>query len=128
MIMKSEELRVATRNVLEQGFMSGKGVATFAPFTIDDLYSIFVLEKVPFKEIICFLDERTTIQDLLADIENNNDYIWWSSKWNSILRVISMYSIIVNMAKAKELVQLYYKKDESVALYRNMYYILCRIR
>lgn len=41
MIMKSEELRVATRNVLEQGFMSGKGVATFASFTIDDLYSIF---------------------------------------------------------------------------------------
>lgn len=65
---------------------------------------------MPFKEIICFLDERTTIQDLLADIENNNDYIWWSSKWNSILRIISMYSIIVNMAKAKVLAQLYYKK------------------
>lgn len=89
---------------------------------------IFVLEKVPFKETICFLDERTTIQDLLADIENNNDYIWWSSKWNSILRVISMYSIIVNMANAKVPAQLYYKKDESVALYRNVYYILCRIR
>ena len=39
-----------------------------------------------------------------------------------------MYSIIVNMANAKVPAQLYYKKDEFVALYRNVYYILCRIR
>ena len=75
---------------------------------------------MPFKEILSFLDEKTTIQDLLTDFENNKDYIWWTSKEGSILRIITMYSMTGNKARAIELAKSYYQKDKCGALYRNV--------
>lgn len=56
---------------------------------------------MPFKEILSFLNERTTIQNILMDFENNKDYIWWNSKDHSILMIITMYYITGNEKKLK---------------------------
>ena len=61
------------KNVLNinSGFISGKGAVSFDLLSLDDLLNVFNLDNMPFKEILSFLNERTTIQDILMDFENN---------------------------------------------------------
>lgn len=105
---------------INSGFISGKEAVSFDLCSVDNLPDIFNLDDLPFKEILSFLDEKTTIQDLLTDFENNKDYIWWTSKEGSILRIITMYSMTGNKARAIELAKSYYQKDKCGALYRNV--------
>lgn len=105
---------------INSGFISGKEAVSFDLCSVDNLPDIFNLDDLPFKEILSFLDEKTTIKDLLTDFENNKDYIWWTSKEGSILRIITMYSMTGNKARAIELAKLYYQKDKCGALYRNV--------
>ena len=102
------------------GFISGKEAVSFDVQSIDDLFNIFNPDKEPFKEILNFLDRKTTIQDLITDFENNKDYIWWTSKEGSILRIITMYSMTGNKAKAKTLAKSYYENDKCGASYKNV--------
>lgn len=55
---------------INSGFISGKGSVSFDLLSLDDLLNVFNLNNMPFKEILSFLNERTTIQDLLMDFEN----------------------------------------------------------
>ena len=105
---------------INSGFISGKEAVSFDLCSVDNLPDIFNLDDLPFKEILSFLDEKTTIQDLLTDFENYKDYIWWTSKEGSILRIITMYSMTGNKARAIELAKSYYQKDKCGALYRNV--------
>lgn len=105
---------------INSGFISGKEAVSFDLCSVDNLPDIFNLDDLPFKEILSFLDEKTTIKDLLTDFENNKDYIWWTSKEGSILRIITMYSMTGNKARAIELAKSYYQKDKCGALYRNV--------
>lgn len=105
---------------INSGFISGKEAVSFDLCSVDNLPDIFNLDDLPFKEILSFLDKKTTIQDLLTDFENNKDYIWWTSKEGSILRIITMYSMTGNKARAIELAKSYYQKDKCGALYRNV--------
>ena len=105
---------------INSGFISGKRAVSFDLLSLDELLNVFNLDNMPFKEILSFLDEKTTIQDLLTDFENNKDYIWWTSKEGSILRIITMYSMTGNKARAIELAKSYYQKDKCGALYRNV--------
>ena len=105
---------------INSGFISGKEAVSFDLPSIDHLPSIFNLDQMPFKEILDFLDKKTTIQDLLIDFENNEDYIWWTSREGSILRIIAMYNITGNEAKAKKLAQLYYHSNKCSVRYKNV--------
>lgn len=110
------------KNVLNinSGFISGKGAVSFDLSSVDDLSSIFNPDNALFSEILSFLDKKVTIQDLLIDFENNKDYIWWNSKGHSILMIISMYYVIGNKVKAKELAKSYYQNDKCGKFYRNV--------
>lgn len=93
---------------INSGFISGKGAVSFDLLSLDDLLNVFNLDNMPFKEILSFLNERTTIQDILMDFENNKDYIWWNYKYHSLIIIITMYYITGNEKKAKELAISYY--------------------
>lgn len=86
---------------INSGFISGKGAVSFDLLSLDELLNVFNLDNMPFKEILSFLNERTTIQNILMDFENNKDYIWWNSKDHSILMIITMYYITGNEKKLK---------------------------
>lgn len=105
---------------INSGFISGKGAVSFDLLSLDDLLNVFNLDNMPFKEILSFLNERTTIQDILMDFENNKDYIWWNYKYHSILIIITMYYITGNEKKAKELAISYYQNDKCGRWYKNV--------
>lgn len=86
---------------INSGFISGKRAVSFDLLSLDELLNVFNLDNMPFKEILSFLNERTTIQNILMDFENNKDYIWWNSKDHSILMIITMYYITGNEKKLK---------------------------
>ena len=105
---------------INSGFISGKGAVSFDLLSLDDLLNVFNLDNMPFKEILSFLNERTTIKDILMDFENNKDYIWWNYKYHSILMIITMYYITGNEKKAKELAISYYQNDKCGRWYKNV--------
>ena len=46
---------------INSGFISGKEAVSFDLCSVDNLPDIFNLDDLPFKEILSFLDEKTTI-------------------------------------------------------------------
>jgi len=105
---------------INSGLISNKEAVSFDLQSVEDIPAIFNFDVMPFMEILDFLDNKTTVQDILNDFENNENYIWWSSKEASILSIIAMYCLTGNEMKAKELARLYYQMPTCGKKYKNV--------
>jgi len=105
------------------GLVIGFHAIDWRPISITDLNNIFFNDIKPLilNRILPFLDKRGKMQDLVNDFENKANYIFWTSKGEVALRIITMYSILGKKEMAKKIARKYYFDDEFYKIrYKNV--------
>lgn len=106
---------------VDAGLIVEQKAISWRPTTSEELNQILETKIKPLivNEIIPFLDQRTTLQNLIKDFERKENFFFWTSNGDVALRAIAMYTIMGDTKKAKETAKEYYLKDESYKIKYN---------
>ena len=102
------------------GLISGSKAIEWRPTSIEDMNILIEKEIKPLiiEKIIPFLNDRSTMNNVLDDFENHNTYFFSNSNDVVALLAIAMYTMQHNTERAKKIASKYLLPDE---VYRERY-------